>query len=66
MSKYTKLQTEWFVDHEGIPDSVDTPQELVAQCEHKPETYSTGLTGREFCPRCGKVFGPTLSEYKYE
>jgi len=63
--KYTTLQREWFEAHEGVPDSVDSSQELVSQCAHKPEAVVTGVTNREFCPRCGKVLGQTLTQYKY-
>jgi len=66
MSKYTELQTEWFVDHEGVPSGVDSSEELIEQCDHKPEAEVTGVTGREFCPRCGKVLGETITQYKFD
>ena len=66
MRDFSKLQRDFMEAHEGLPDGVETAQELVARCEHKPEAKVTGVTGRRFCPRCGKVLDETLSEYKYE
>jgi len=64
MRDFTTLQRDWFQD--GLPEGVENSQELVEACEHDPEPKVTGVTQREYCPRCGKVLDKTLIEYKYE
>jgi len=64
MRDFTTLQRDWFQD--GLPAGVENSQELVEACEHDPEPKVTGVTQREYCPRCGKVLDETLMEYKYE
>ena len=61
------VQQKW-VDSHGttIPDDVDDAQDFVSACEHDPKPKVTGITQREYCPRCGKVLDETLMEYKYE
>ena len=66
MRDFTTLQRDWFQDLDGLPEGVENSQELVEACEHDPEPYVTGVTQREYCPRCGKVLDETLMEYKYE
>ena len=64
MRDFTTLQKDWFQD--GIPEGIENSQELVKACEHEPKPKVTGVTQREYCPRCGKVLDETLMEYKYE
>jgi len=65
MRDFTELQRAWFKDRDGVPEGINNHKELVKACEHNPESRVTGVTNRDYCPRCGKVLGQTLTQYKY-